>query len=962
MKTRNVTAFVLCLLITFSAFSAYASAKLDKVGFVDTASGKTFKYMFDDAYSVKSKVFGMGTYSGPSADTAYKGTHSYKIKITKAADRSWTNLAREIYQGMDMKNGALEFAYKPVAVRDEVYAGISCFTDSTNKNAVLRILLNDYIDLANYDYENGGWINVTIPFEYFRKNGEFINLGDGEIAEFDFNRLNGVYFEYSKENLTADQTIVAYVDEIRMSECVNSPEIIGASYSDGLTLVWENLGENTVYEVYRNGYLKAKLSENYYHDTDCKKNKTYEYAVRAKRDGMVSLPSVYTADTSFAVQSGVLPDGKLGVKNAVCTVGGNRAVIYFDKRCSEDMAYVLYKNGTAYAKSDIEFFVDKAYANGDVYKIISYSADKTRVSAVDSVEVKEGAHSAETGNIKLLDLNGANAKNGAVKYASFDVVNKSAEKFGALAVAAFYKDGHLYSADTQNITLLPGTKNYKITLANPPILNGTYEFAVFLLDELSVLQPVAPKSAQQYKKSSGDGEYNIALNNSDEKQTITGWGISPFSIPDFKMFQNTSDWQEVFDLTYRDLGLNIIRLPFNSYCGDGGGNIVESELEVLANYANRAAEYGITDYMMTYWSAPADMIEIEEGGINYGTGNCQRLKVDCEEKYCDYIVKCIAYLNEHCANPPLAVSLQNEPQDGRTMPRYDKEQYMRVSKLLRNKLNSAGFEGVKILGPETAAYYQMYIQMGGKLHNLQFANFAEDKEFADAIGIIGVHSYAMKIGDRSYHTDIEQFANAASDYPDKERWQTEFSESNKFETNMDASIYTMRILSADVGWAGMNRWFYWRSYYYAYTTDENGITYDVYNMKYSQQSLIVGTPGGKLKTTKLYNSLKTLFKNAPAGSKVVTASCSDGDVDNASALYADLLAFKTEKGSMLMLVNKSDSEKVYNISNLIGGRAVIKYVSEDSEDIVTTDKIEIENSSINGICVPKKSIMYVICE
>lgn len=133
-------------------------------------------------------------------------------------------------------------------------------------------------------------------------------------------------------------------------------------------------------------------------------------------------------------------------------------------------------------------------------------------------------------------------------------------------------------------------------------------------------------------------------------------------------------------------------------------------------------------------------------------------------------------------------------------------------------------------------------------------------------------------------------------------------------------------------------------------------------MKYSQQSLIVGTPGGKLKTTKLYNSLQTLFKNAPAGSKVVTASCSDSDVDNESALYADLLAFKTEKGSMIMLINKSDAEKVYNISNLIGDSAVIKYVSENSEDIVTTDKIEIENGSINGICVPEKSIMYVICE
>ncbi|UKI37674.1 MAG: hypothetical protein L6V93_06090 [Clostridiales bacterium] len=222
--------------------------------------------------------------------------------------------------------------------------------------------------------------------------------------------------------------------------------------------------------------------------------------MRAKRDGMVSLPSVYTADTSFAVQSGVLPDGKLGVKNAVCTAGGNRAVIYFDKRCSEDMTYVLYKNGTAYAKSDTEFFVDKAYANGDVYKIISYSADKTRVSAVDSVEVKEGAHSAETGNIKLLDLNGANAKNGAVKYASFDVVNKKRRKIRSACGCRVFTKTDIFTAPTHRTSrFCPAQKNYKITLANPPILNGTYEFAVFLLDELSVLQPVAPKSAQQYK-------------------------------------------------------------------------------------------------------------------------------------------------------------------------------------------------------------------------------------------------------------------------------------------------------------------------------------------------------------------------------------------------------------------------------------------------------------------------------
>ncbi|UKI37673.1 MAG: hypothetical protein L6V93_06085 [Clostridiales bacterium] len=50
-----------------------------------------------------------------------------------------------------------------------------------------------------------------------------------------------------KENLTSDQTIVAYADEIRMSECVNSPEIIGASYSDGLTLVWEKLRRKTLF-------------------------------------------------------------------------------------------------------------------------------------------------------------------------------------------------------------------------------------------------------------------------------------------------------------------------------------------------------------------------------------------------------------------------------------------------------------------------------------------------------------------------------------------------------------------------------------------------------------------------------------------------------------------------------------------------------------------------------------------
>lgn len=623
------------------------------------------------------------------------------------------------------------------------------------------------------------------------------------------------------------------------------------------------------------------------------------------------------------------------------------------------MINVLYKNGNAYAKSDYEFFIDNSYSEGDVYKIISYSADKTRVSAVADVEVKKGEFSTETQNINLLDKNGEAAENLAVSSVSFDVENKSTN-FGSLAVAAFFKNGNLYSVDAENIALKPGQNNYEIKLNNPPVLNDEYDFKVFLLDDFSALEPIAPKNAIKYTKSSGTGTYDIVLNNSDEKQTVTGWGISPFSIRDFRGFQTVADWKEVFDLTYKDLGINIIRLPFNDYCGDGDGNIVESELEILANYVKCAEEYGINDYMMTYWSAPNDMIEIEVGGINYGDGNCQRLKVDCEEKYCDYIVKCVSYLGERCKNLPVALSFQNEPQDGRSMPRYDKEQYMRVSKLLRKKLDDAGFEKVLIMGPETAAYYQMHIQMGGKLHDIKFTNFVEDKEFADAIGVIGVHSYAMQVGNRSYHSDIEQFAKAASDYPEKERWQTEFSESDKFETNMDASIYTMRILSADVGWAGMNKWFYWRSYFHSYTLDENGITYDVFNTKYSQQSLVVGVPKGKLKTTKLYNSLQTLFTSAPAGSKVITADCFDENVDNSSALFADLLAFKTESGNTVMLINKSDQDKVYNFSNLIGEKAVIKFVCEDNEDIVTTDEIEIKNGKISGICLPKKSIMYVI--
>ena len=982
MKTRNITAAVLCIVIMFSAFSAYASAKFENIDFITSASGKTYKYIFDENYSLKTKVFGWGTESGPSAETAYKGTRSYKIKLHQEGERSYTFLGREIFQGLDTKNAALEFSYKPVIPREEVYAGITCFSDSENKYAVLRISLKDYADLANYDYENGGWINVTIPFEYFIKNGEFTHIfinknrdtedpEFGKIAEFDFNRLNGVYFEYSREGLAETKITAAYVDEIRMSECVNSPEIYGSSYSDGVTLWWDNLGEDTVYEIYSNGYLKKRTDKNYYYDTDCKKNRTYEYKVRAVRDGMISLPCTYVADTIFPDGSSASPDDKLDVKNAKYAVSGTKSAIYFENPGTEDMIYVLYKNGNPYAKSDTEFFTDNAYSEGDVYKIISYSADKTRVSAIAGAEKSESSFLCETQNVKLLDANGAPAQNNAVKSVSFDVFNTNPEKFGAVAVAAFYKDGKLYSADVESIALPLGKSSYTIKFENPPVLNGKYEFSVLLLNKLSDLQPAAPKKALEYTKSSGSGTYDIVLNNSDEKQTISGWGISPFSIFDFKEFQNTSDWKEVFDLTYKDLGLNIIRLPFNDYCGDAEGNIVESELEVLANYAKCAEEYGIDDYMMTYWSAPKGeefpkeqngMVEIEEGGINYGNGNCYRLKVECEEMYCDYIVKCVTYLSERCKKPPVAVSFQNEPQDGRTMPRYDKEQYIRVSKLLRNKLNEKGFESVKILGPETAAYYQMYIQMGGKLHNLEFSNFAEDKEFADAIGVIGVHSYAMKVGDRSYHSDIEQFAKAASAYPDKERWQTEFSESDKFETNMDSSIYTMRILSADVGWAGINRWFYWRSYYYAYTLDENDITYDVYNTKYSQQSLLVGPLKGKLKTTKLYNSLKTLFTNVPEGSVVITASCSDESVDNKSALYADLLSFKTEKGSAVMLINKSSDDKIYNFSNLIGKKAVIKYVCEDNGEVVTSESMDIKNGKIKGICLPKKSIMYVICE
>ena len=950
------------------------------------ATGTDYSALFDDNYVAPNYVLNKGISAYDFTGAAKNGTAClrFNIKGGTTEERIYCGLANKLVREIDFENDALQFWYQPKLERANTKIGLLCqgTVNQTNpsqkdKVAMLSISLTDYLGLTGADYSAGEWIPVTIPLKYFIDNGEFDKFLSEDVM-FSKHTLTGIIFEYSTEDIPESDTPLAYIDDLKFVNSVKPAEDL-EYYTNGnsVTLSWKNDSERAKeYDIYRGNDLIGTVKGSCTFTDTPSDTDAEVYSVRSKGEGMKSV--VTSAEVSFDVNyaANFTQNAEEKVQKVTLVKGGDKAFVSWDGSENE---YLIYKNGEAYAAATGHSFKDSSYTDGDVYTVAAADSKTNTLYAATAVSVtKDSGY----GSI-ISELAFENDSNGYPDTLTGKVYNYSGEAKPAVLYVAHYEysdgnTGKLVSIEKTNTTLAQGTDEVSHKLDYVKGLSGSYAVKAYVFTGSDEMTPTVSPVTAAYSTAASENAATVTVL-SDRQQEIKGWGISPFAISDneFLKFQNKEDWQEMFDTLYGKMGLTSIRVPFDKDCGDESGNISQEQLNYRVEYIKRAKEYGIDDYIISYWSAPEGMTEKRHDDEDWKTEPLWHLKNGMEEAYCDYIVSCINYLNENGVGLPSGVGFQNEPQNGNNTPIYSIGQYKTVSKLLRQKLDAAGFNNIPITSPETVSYVQLYKYMGGSKNSkadgdslFNFDYLTEDSEYADSIGVLCTHSY-HETSAGAKNADIANFASQAAKFPQKERWMTEFSgnatsqeavikSTNVWDADMGTALFTMRILSGDVGWAGMNRWYYWQGYRSHYTLTPDNAPYTMESGRVSPQTVAFGQPGQTVHTTKLYDALRLLFTNVPKGSYVKHADCTDTDFVNESALRSDILAFETPEGNtVVMLVNISENAKTVNFSGLTGTKAHISFVTAESSRVTGIDR-SVADGTVADINVPARSIAYVI--
>ena len=599
-------------------------------------------------------------------------------------------------------------------------------------------------------------------------------------------------------------------------------------------------------------------------------------------------------------------------------------------------------------------------------------------------------------NIQATDVNQNIYSNGGVTLNSVpdrikvSTINTTASAKTAKLLCVMYDGDKLDRYKEFNISLPLGSSEFVLYPGFYNSLPGEYKMKVMLLDNLDNIKPMAKASTSEFTMQQ-QAASTVTVGNTDY-QTITGWGISPFYISnqlgsygrtprDFCTFSEYEEWPEMYDKIYGELGITSVRVPIDKDFGEQGeetspgsgiykGTPISEQMDYVAKYIERAKDFGIDDWILCFWSPPAHMIE--KNWVDYREAELYNIKTEYRDAYCEYIIDILDDMRDRGLGTPSGLSFQNEPENGSKYPRYEVDDYKYIAKKLRSLLDSNGYTSVLIQGPETSAYNNCYRISGGSYGNINFSYLQADQDYANAIGIICAHTYT---NGSSTNADVAKFADARNIFPDKELWMTEVStigsatERTTVDKNgqpyddltMGPALATMRILSADVGWGGMNRWYYWRAYVTHYNPDDNGASYDVLNDKYSQQSVVYGQIGGKVVESKLYKCLKILFNNVPVGSTVRRLTSNDSGFTNYSALKTDLLAFDTENGTVVMAINITSSPKTVNFAGLTGTTANVYSVTGNDDDILTYS-YDISNGTAGSVHIPARSVTVIACE
>jgi hypothetical protein len=425
-----------------------------------------------------------------------------------------------------------------------------------------------------------------------------------------------------------------------------------------------------------------------------------------------------------------------------------------------------------------------------------------------------------------------------------------------------------------------------------------------------------------------------------DQQKLKGWGCCPLWIGNLDVSTQPLTVQATFHM-----GASMIRLSELAEVGDINGNINETVADELCRAIQITALNGLP-YVLSNWSPPVCMKTLAvDGSISNDT--LVYLQTSNEQTFCNFIVKLFDYISKTKGFPlPAAYSLQNEPRCETPWQGciYEPVQYMRVAKLMRTTLDSAGYSNVMMLGPEDG-YYTSSSDVSGNFGFLGGAGFPflKDNIFNKAIGAIASHSYEWP--PYTLNSEFDEWISACDTWG-KDRWQTEYCYIE--DTIRPHAIGTVQRLIADLAYFKNNYWFTW--------SVNDGWGHNV------PDALCFGDGVTYLNKKPIYYVLKKLFKSVPLGSKVRRMTSTDYDLEYSNATRMDMVAFKSDTNMVAIIVNPTSSFKKTTINGLTGSSAQVFQMATtaNNTDMTLVGLRIISSGTIQSIDLLEKSITIIV--
>ena len=828
--------------------------------------------------------------STPPADlaneNAKQGAYVQRFKLDSRAEGvkyQWVKVLHNPITGLDPEKDALQFWFNPLVAAQDLQVGITC--EAAGKHPTLRISLNEYLNLQPEDYGDWKWKKVVIPLSEFEMNGTMYYEEKGEpTAEYDsskfsWNRIDGMTIGATTEAFPT-QASWCRLDEI----C-----FVRTTEQDDKPVTEPTVVQDLFLDAYPSGIW------------------TLSSGVEGVSTPVDSGANAPDAPQGNAWQRLKVKQGYGNGYEWLKMVMGSP----LDMRGKEDTAALEFWYNPESVPADVQ--VGLLCEAGGKYPAL-------RLSFSDELVVKEAVFGARTWKKVSIPFS-ALLENGKCFDEEYDKATNtvtrneiSADQFNWGRIA-----GMTIGATTESFT----------------------DWNVFCrLDEVRIVDyPAAEDDKQPEKKP--EVHYNAEVLD-PLYQTITGWGVYP-SNQEIAVF---GDKTAVHKALFEEMGITRFRQELRGSVVDDSGNFTDLMDSLAAKLKIGVFDYGVTEYTLNIWSPPSSMKTNQDYSTGHNAdGSVARLLEDKEQDFCDYIVKCLDHLTKEEKLPaPIAMSLQNEPSTATAYQScwYDKVQYKRVAIMLRHTLDAAGYDGVKLMGPESDEYKNSVVWMGEG-----FSELLNDPEYNDAIDVLASHSYK---GKDATDQNIIDWAQNVAKFPEKEAWMTEYcTAGNQMgDLEIDRAIEAMRILTSDLAWGGINSWFWWLGWDPRYSAKNP-----------YQEVILEGEGKTDLYKGTTYQVLAQLFNSVPVNSHVQRMSTDDPTAANKAALLSDLVAFNTGSGTVCMITNTSRVAKAYDISGLKGQSVSVYTTSEVNQSVKNTDSINIIGETAKDVFVPARSIVIV---